>query len=171
MKTLEEGLEVEAARIGDDDLPVDDERLGGQGRECRDELGEVPRERAVVSAAQVDGGPVPKREAPKAVPLRLVHEITGRQLAGEAREHRLDRWLRRVHEEVLPDARPGQTAQLVARRLMTSGTPRRGSALAHSPYRGGRTRTCNPRFWRPVLCQLSYAPRLRSNCTAVFLGQ
>jgi hypothetical protein len=28
------------------------------------------------------------------------------------------------------------------------------------PYRGGRTRTCNPRFWRPVLCQLSYAPRV-----------
>jgi hypothetical protein len=25
-------------------------------------------------------------------------------------------------------------------------------------YRGDRTRTCNPRFWRPVLCQLSYAP-------------
>ena len=25
---------------------------------------------------------------------------------------------------------------------------------------GGRTRTCNPRFWRPVLCQLSYAPRV-----------
>jgi RimJ/RimL family protein N-acetyltransferase len=31
--------------------------------------------------------------------------------------------------------------------------------------RGGRTRTCNPRFWRPVLCQLSYAPRgCRPNC-------
>src|SRR5438128_12115394 len=28
-----------------------------------------------------------------------------------------------------------------------------------SEHRGGRTRTCNPRFWRPVLCQLSYAPR------------
>ena len=25
--------------------------------------------------------------------------------------------------------------------------------------RGDRTRTCNPRFWRPVLYQLSYAPR------------
>src|SRR5439155_12711156 len=25
--------------------------------------------------------------------------------------------------------------------------------------RGGGTRTPNPRFWRPVLCQLSYAPR------------
>jgi hypothetical protein len=24
--------------------------------------------------------------------------------------------------------------------------------------RGDRTRTCNPRFWRPVLYQLSYAP-------------
>ncbi len=24
--------------------------------------------------------------------------------------------------------------------------------------RAGRTRTCNPRFWRPVLCQLSYGP-------------
>ena len=26
--------------------------------------------------------------------------------------------------------------------------------------RGDRTRTCNPRFWRPVLCQLSYTPTL-----------
>ena len=25
--------------------------------------------------------------------------------------------------------------------------------------RGDRTRTCNPRFWRPVLYQLSYTPR------------
>ena len=31
-----------------------------------------------------------------------------------------------------------------------------------SSNRGGRTRTCNPRFWRPVLCQLSYAPRFGS---------
>jgi hypothetical protein len=36
-----------------------------------------------------------------------------------------------------------------------------GAAEAGLPTasRGGRTRTCNPRFWRPVLCQLSYAPR------------
>ncbi len=26
-------------------------------------------------------------------------------------------------------------------------------------YRGDRTRTCDPRFWRPMLYQLSYAPR------------
>ena len=28
--------------------------------------------------------------------------------------------------------------------------------------RGGRTRTCNPRFWRPVLYQLSHAPGLQA---------
>ncbi len=28
--------------------------------------------------------------------------------------------------------------------------------------RGGRTRTCNPRFWRPVLYQLSHAPGLHA---------
>ena len=34
------------------------------------------------------------------------------------------------------------------------------------PNRGDRTRTCNPRFWRPVLYQLSYAPRLeKSDCS------
>src|SRR5438552_2826406 len=33
---------------------------------------------------------------------------------------------------------------------------------ARKLYRGGRTRTCNPRFWRPVLCQLSYAPRFEA---------
>ena len=36
--------------------------------------------------------------------------------------------------------------------------PRRGSGAA-DVRRGDRTRTCNLRFWRPVLCQLSYAPR------------
>jgi hypothetical protein len=38
-----------------------------------------------------------------------------------------------------------------------SSCPRSGRTCEVS--RGGRTRTCNPRFWRPVLCQLSYAPR------------
>jgi hypothetical protein len=34
--------------------------------------------------------------------------------------------------------------------------------------RAGRTRTCNPRFWRPVLCQLSYGPSpWTGHCTGV----
>jgi integrase len=43
----------------------------------------------------------------------------------------------------------------------TPASATRSESLAFaglSLYRGGRTRTCNPRFWRPVLCQLSYAP-------------
>jgi hypothetical protein len=34
---------------------------------------------------------------------------------------------------------------------------RRGSAKRNA-NRPGRNRTCNPRFWRPVLYQLSYGP-------------
>ena len=54
---------------------------------------------------------------------------------------------------------------------MMRTAPRRPKPLAervlpHLGYRGGRTRTCNPRFWRPVLCQLSYAPRgCASDCS------
>ena len=33
--------------------------------------------------------------------------------------------------------------------------------VAREPSRGDRTRTCNPRFWRPVLYRLSYSPGLR----------
>ena len=33
------------------------------------------------------------------------------------------------------------------------------------PSRGDRTRTCNPRFWRPVRYQLRHAPGLRDECT------
>jgi hypothetical protein len=33
--------------------------------------------------------------------------------------------------------------------------------------RPGRTRTCNPRFWRPVLCQLSYEPKLHNPTTTL----
>ena len=32
-------------------------------------------------------------------------------------------------------------------------------AFRRGPSRPGRNRTCNPRFWRPVLYQLSYGPR------------
>src|SRR6266567_1365000 len=34
-------------------------------------------------------------------------------------------------------------------------------------YRPGRNRTCNPRFWRPVLYQLSYGPKLSGWLTGI----
>src|SRR3954454_47360 len=48
-------------------------------------------------------------------------------------------------------------------------TPSRGRCL-HTGVklgRGDRTRTCNRRFWRPLLCQLSYSPVL-SGALAVY---
>ena len=39
-----------------------------------------------------------------------------------------------------------------------------------SCYRGDRTRTCNPRFWRPVLYRLSYSPGLRLPSVATDRG-
>ena len=42
---------------------------------------------------------------------------------------------------------------------------RGGAEIGQDPSRGGRTRTCNPRFWRPVRYQLRHAPGLRDECT------
>ena len=42
--------------------------------------------------------------------------------------------------------------------------------VAQKGNRGDRTRTCDLRFWRPPLYQLSYAPRLRANGTATRSG-
>ena len=47
-------------------------------------------------------------------------------------------------------------------------TTMRVSASALS--RGDRTRTCNPRFWRPVRYQLRHAPGLRHDCIGVSGG-
>jgi hypothetical protein len=38
------------------------------------------------------------------------------------------------------------------------------------PSRGDRDRTCDLWFWRPALCQLSYAPELRRNGTSASGG-
>jgi hypothetical protein len=59
---------------------------------------------------------------------------------------------------------------------MRSTTELREPVRPESLSRGGGTRTPNRRFWRPVLCQLSYAPigsshgwgRIRTADTRVF---
>ena len=62
-----------------------------QREERLDDLGEVPREWAVVTASQVDPVSLAERERAEAVPLRLVQVAVARQLALEAREHRSQR--------------------------------------------------------------------------------
>src|SRR3970040_1704095 len=48
-----------------------------------------------------------------------------------------------------------------ARRWTSAERTLLGFDLRECLSRGGGTRTHNPRFWRPVLCQLSYSPGLR----------
>ncbi len=57
---------------------------------------------------------------------------------------------------------PGERAREVGNSVTGRGNrkPRLSGAFVS---RGGRTRTCNPRFWRPVLYQLSHAPGLHAS--------
>jgi hypothetical protein len=65
---------------------------------------------------------------------------TGARLAGDAK------------------ANPGQCARY---RAVDSSTQLGNGDRPSFDNRPGRNRTCNPRFWRPVLYQLSYGPK---NC-------
>ena len=69
--------------------PSSDAALGQVREQRLDELGEVASERPLVPAAELDLGAVPKDDAAKAVPLRLVDETVALgHLAGELRQHR-----------------------------------------------------------------------------------
>jgi hypothetical protein len=59
-----------------------------------------------------------------------------------------DSGLRRTHTDKARAASMSRNAASLSGKRLTIG------------YRAGGTRTPNPRFWRPVLCQLSYCPRL-----------
>ena len=66
---------------------------------------------------------------------------------------------RRADDDILPVFRGGPTPSAAWRAdEPDNGLPTRDTC--RSGGRGDRNRTCNPRFWRPVLCQLSYSPVL-----------
>ena len=65
-------LEVQPVAARDDDLAVDDALLRQVRLDRRDDLGEVPGQRALVAAAQLDLVAVPEDDAAEAVPLGLV---------------------------------------------------------------------------------------------------
>jgi hypothetical protein len=54
--------------------------------------------------------------------------------------------------------------------LRRSIRKRRGPTRGNFLSRGDRDRTCDLWFWRPALCQLSYAPELRRNGTSASSG-
>lgn len=84
--------EVEIRRAEDDELTVEHELRAGDGAQRVDDLREVPRERPLVAAAQVDVVTVAERETAEAVPLRLEEPVVALgQRATQHREHRRDR--------------------------------------------------------------------------------
>ena len=112
-----------------------------------------------------------ERPAPGEVtPQTRIHD--GRHSPPVRRDHQRQRRSRALRAKLTRrkhDRRPRQPVMgAVANRPLPGHRRRRPSlangrrlntpTLAQLGCRGGRTRTCNPRFWRPVLCQLSYAP-------------
>jgi hypothetical protein len=98
----------------DEQLPVQHELRFADLAQCVDQLREVPRERPVVAAAEVNVGARAKDQAPEAVPFRLVHPARpGWQLTYQAGEHRRHRRpYGQIHSSVLPagkaDHRPAR---------------------------------------------------------------
>ena len=93
-----EGVEVQAARAGDDDLAVDHGQLRERGAQGVEELREVTLEWQAVAALQVDRIALAEDDAAEAVPLRLVDQAgAGRDLDLGAAEHRLEGRVERGH--------------------------------------------------------------------------
>ena len=129
-------IEVEALLGGDHDLAVQHRSLGQRAPQLLDELGEVPVERALVPAAELDLVAVAEHDAAEAVPLRFVEQpVAGRQLANELREHRRDR--RRDRER---HARLASTAATASPVASSSSSPvARIAALDHAPLQPAGT--------------------------------
>ena len=130
MQSQLQGVEVEAARRGDDDLAVDDAVVREDSRQQRVvQLGKVPIERPQVAALDEHLAAAAKDDGAKAVPLRLVEErAAGRQRVGELREHRLDgRCDGKGH-------RPSVKRVTLRRRGGSDAPPRRDAALLAATF-------------------------------------
>ena len=133
------------------------DRIRTQPADCAiAEAGPLPPPRYAVAATTI---PAPRTRTVSAVSTRIgLEPILGR-LCGGAFASR---------------GSGGRTGLCIDPAVTALSVPPRAASIARSeskrrlcrnfPSRGGRTRTCNPRFWRPVLCQLSYAPRLPTDC-------
>src|SRR5512132_296175 len=132
-----ETVEVEALLGGDHDLAVQHRALGQRATEVLDELGEVPVERALVAAPELDLVAVAEHDAAEAIPLRLVEQpVAGREIANELREHRRHR--RRDRERHARAARTAATASTVA---SSSSSPVARSRRSTTPRASPRTPT------------------------------
>src|SRR5262249_9526709 len=110
-----ERVEVDAARVGDDELAVEHDALGQLRQERFAQLREVAQQRLLVARLEGEVVAVAEHDAAKAVPLRLVEDIGtfGRELARELGKHRLERRLYRQRHprDATPQIRRRSEAQ------------------------------------------------------------
>src|SRR4029079_59879 len=93
---VEQRIEVEPPRTGDDDLAIHHAALGERGAEGAEDLREVAGHRPLVPAPELHALAVAKDDGAEAVPLGLVDDVARRrELADQLREHRRDRRLDR----------------------------------------------------------------------------
>src|SRR4051812_31290435 len=88
------------------DFAVDNERVLGESLESVDELGEIPAERPMVAAADVNVASLSEDESTEAVPLWFEEPcVTLRQGSRQPSEHRFRRAVERQHALPLPTHR------------------------------------------------------------------
>src|SRR4051812_50074070 len=91
MQSQLQGVEVEAICGGDDDLTIHDTILRESFEQYLVEIREITIERTRIAALETDLALAAEDDCPKAVPLRFIQVVTGRQLIGKRGEHRFDR--------------------------------------------------------------------------------
>ena len=93
MQSQLQGVEIESVRRRYDDLAVHHAVPGQAIEQSLVELREIAIERSSIAALDVHSVRAAKYDRPKAVPLRFIKIVAGRQLFRELGEHRLDRRL------------------------------------------------------------------------------
>ena len=147
-------LEVQGAalRVDEHDLAVDDAALGQVRADRLDDLGEVPRHRPLVAAADLDLVAVPEDDRTEPVPLRLV-ELPRRYAGADLGQHRLDRRHHgKVHTAILlacptPAVSAGERSRRRRRRSPAPASCRRCPGARRRRWWSARSPSCTARRW------------------------
>ena len=147
-------LEVQGAalRVDEHDLAVDDAAFGQVRADRLDDLGEVPRHRTLVAAADLDLVTVPEDDRAEPVPLRLV-QLPRRYAGTDLGQHRLHRRHHgQVHTAILlacltPAVSAGERSRRHRRRSPAPASCRRCPGARRRRWWSARSPWCTARRW------------------------
>src|SRR5450631_3052063 len=94
MDAVEERVEVQSTRTGDDDFSVHDAPAWKRCLQRAKQLREIARHGPLVSTAELHLVSIPENNGAEAVPLRLEEDVSGgRHLRHQLGQHGRNRWL------------------------------------------------------------------------------